>query len=161
MARQILPLRSALAALVVVVAVGGVVLAGGAVRPSVGTADQDAYVQSSAIKYLSASAGVRTNIVSVTLPPGSWILTAEATLVTFGEGQVVRCGVFAGSQVLQQTARDHDADADEISAVGAVKRTSGFVASFKCWQDGGVSGRRNYLDPGAALWAHKSSSLAF
>ena len=56
---------------------------------------QDAVRETSASVNLSATGG-RGNGLDRFPPPGSWVLSAETTLVNFGPATYTRCQIFAG-----------------------------------------------------------------
>jgi hypothetical protein len=130
-------------------------------RPDVTSTNTDAVRTTTINKNINVAANTPTTIVSVTLPAGAWVITADATTASpAGEGNILRCGVYRGTTRLDVSSRNTSPFVGALSATAALKTTSAFVASLKCSQDDAVSGSPNYVDAGATLWAHKAASLA-
>jgi len=121
---------------------------------------------------LSATGGQKVTILSFTLPAGSWILSAEATLVNFGPATYARCQITAdGTQIASGTTTVGDpslpganAEATTVAGrglLGSVKSSTSFSAALKCWHDESTPAGEAvpYVDPGAVVWAHKSPNL--
>jgi hypothetical protein len=133
---------------------------------AVTSSNTDAYRTSPAIIDLSDTGGVKSTILTLSLPAGSWIISADATaLSNFGRGGYIRCALYQGSTKLDQAAvslvMDTINQTDDLSLIGAVKGASSFTARLKCWEDTSIAPPYfNHIDAGAVLWAHKSSSLS-
>ena len=146
---------ASLVALLVVAGAAGAVY--GAAHPSVTGTNTDAYKKTSANVFLSETGGTKTTIVSILLPAGQWVITGDATIYAPNYGGFVRCAVFKGSTQLD--LQSTFGTLSGINVIGAVKSTSPFAASLKCWDDDSNPIPPD-VDSGAVLWAHKSTSLA-
>ena len=173
MKRTRLVLSVTLAAIIgAVVATALPTLAAPEAPPIVPGTAQDALVESDASINLSRTGGERVTIVAMTLPAGSWVLTAETTLVNFGPATFARCQIIAGGQQIASgatTVGDETLPAANARAtfvagrglLGSVRRQSSFRAALRCLHDESTpSGQpAPYVDPGAVLWAHRSGNL--
>jgi hypothetical protein len=121
---------------------------------------------------LSATGGQKVRVLSFTLPAGSWVLSAEATLVNFGPATYARCQITAdGVQIASGTTTIGDsslpganAEGTTVAArglLGSVRSSTSFSAALKCWHDESTPAGQPvpYVDPGAVVWAHRSSDL--
>jgi hypothetical protein len=123
---------------------------------------------------LSATGGQKVRVLSFTLPAGSWVLSAEASLVNFGPATFARCQITAdGVQIASGTVTIGDptlpganpeAGRTTVAGrglIGSVTSGTSFSAALKCWHDESTPAGQAvpYVDPGAVMWAHKSPNL--
>jgi hypothetical protein len=138
----------------------------GASQSAVTSSNTDAFRTTPMVIDLSADGGVKTTILSVSLPAGSWVISFDAVaLSNFGKGQYIRCALYQGSTQLDKaTVSLTDSvinGAFSISVMGTATAMGSFTAKVKCWQDASIAPPYfNHIDIGAALWAHRSSSLS-
>lgn len=151
------------------------VLTGGAGAAPLVPSNSTDFVKSSGGQVpLSPSGGVNVVVVSLALPAGSWVLSAEAALVNFGPSDYTRCAMFKGSNQIAQTGTTTmvgNADLPgnwgpgvyvaNIADIGKISGTTGFTVSLRCSHDHDTPSGNGpgYVDPGATIWAHKSTSL--
>jgi hypothetical protein len=140
-----------------------------AVGSSVTASSTDVVITSSAAHNLSTSGGVRTTVLTATLPSGKWVLSARGDLVDWGPSDYTRCVILvAGSQVGSVATMVGDPNGagsagpstllSPFSLTGAVALTSPGTAAVQCWHDSTVSSS-GYVDTGATLQLHKTTSL--
>jgi hypothetical protein len=153
-----------LTALVFGIALAAIVTAAGVAyaisSPNVTSSNTDVVRKTVNNLDINTTGGTPTTMLSVRLPAGAWVITINATAVAPGsEGLYIRCGIYSGATLLNQSTRSPDAYVGALSTTAGLHAASSTVVSLKCSQDGGVSGSPNYVDAGAVLWAHKSLSL--
>ncbi len=113
---------------------------------------------------LSADGSPRT-IRQVTIPAGTWLVTAKANPVNFGGADYVRCRILVGgSQQDAAATLVGNASAGPTGEVGpsvaeivlqtAITTTSSKVFKFDCLHDFPSAGM--YVDPGASLMVVKA-----
>lgn len=157
---------------------GSVLLTGsasaGAVGPAVSAPElatsQDVVRQSSSVVQLSATGGVPTAVIYQSLPAGSWVLSANASLVSWAPSDYTRCNLYVGDTIVGgATAMVGDPGAGS-AGTGTYVATVSLQGAFTSAADAGVSlrcghdrtqttGGLPYVDPGATLWAHRSDGL--
>ena len=132
-----------------------------ATRPSVSSANTDVVRTRTAAKSLGGQDdyGKYYTVLSVTLPKGSWVITANATASNFGMGDSVTCRIYRGSAVVASvetivSASNGLAGLNPIASFGSSTSQS---VSLRCSHEGLHDGIT--IDAGAVLWAHRSSSL--
>lgn len=156
------------------------ILAGSTIAGGIVHADSSApaatvtdYVRSSSSNTnLSTVGGVNTTIVSVSLPAGSWVLSADATAVNFGPSDYTRCKIYNGSTFLTQATTmvgdqslpgnmGPGAYVASVGTIGTIKTATAVTASLECSHDNATpSGDAvPYIDADAVLWAHRSAGL--
>lgn len=151
--------RWAVLGAVACVACAGIGVAYGATSNEITASTQDVVLQTSAATPLPTMGGQNTTVLSVRLPAGSWVVTSDAVAVNFGANDIVRCGIYRGAVQLSgmsaEVATGHVVA--DIPTTGGFIRTTGSKVTLQCWHDADVAGE--YIDPGATLTAHKSTSL--
>ena len=130
-----------------------------AISPGVSPTTSDVVVQRNASIDLKLAGGKnhRTTVLSVALPAGSWVLSADPTAVDFHARDVARCGLYANGIELNE----HSTQLGRIASVpvaSAFKARSTFTATLQCWHDTTLTAEI-YIDHGVSLWAHKANSL--
>ena len=103
--------------------------------------------------------GTYFTVISVTLPAGSWVITANATASNFGNGDLVRCRLQRGNVVIANAATIVSSanGLAGLNPIGSFRSSVSQTVSLRCAHDGlhhGIS-----IAAGAVLWAHRSSSL--
>ncbi len=137
---------------------------------AIGSSTSDIVVSTSGSNTLSQTGGATTTIASVTLPPGSWVLTLHASLVNFGPSDYTRCSLYKNStNIGGATATVGNpagsgsmgaaAYVSTVSFATALRSSSSAGISVRCSHDS-TNGSTPYVDAGASLVAHKSTSLA-
>ncbi|MGK5549609.1 hypothetical protein ACSNOH_33535 [Streptomyces sp. URMC 127] len=131
------------------------------------TTSQDVVRQTSAGVLLSAAGGTPTTVISETVPAGSWVLSSNATLVSWEPSDYTRCTLYAGETVVggatsmignAATGAGSGVYAATIAAQGAFSSTGPTTVSLRCGHDA-TRNRAPYVDPGATLWLHRSDGL--
>jgi hypothetical protein len=109
---------------------------------------------------LSGTGGAFTTILKVSLPAGSWVVTAEATVVPQGDiNDTVRCSLFA-PYVYGQTSTyvSPQVPKAQIVAIAGFTLSERTTVKFRCTQEASsASPAAIYGEP--VLWAHRSSNL--
>ncbi|MCD9145705.1 hypothetical protein [Streptomyces albireticuli] len=125
---------------------------------------QDVVRQTSAAVLLNAAGGVPTTVLSETVPAGSWVLSSNATLVSWEPSDYTRCTLYAGETVVggaasmignASTGAGSGVFAATVAAHGAFSGTGPTTVSLRCGHDT-TRNRAPYVDPGATLWLHRS-----
>lgn len=144
---------------------------------SVTASATDTIVASTASTTLSTTGGVETTILTLTLPGSAtisrhYVLTASGDVVNFGPSDYTRCQIFVNSTQIAAVSMI----VGDPSALGALG-PAGFLSTFA--EVGGVTipagtasetatlqcehdfsdGATPYVDPGASLTSHRTSSL--
>jgi len=120
----------------------------------------DVYLRSTQVIGLAHDPDVMTTILSVTLPPGNWLLTSTATFEVFYPPDYF-CHLVADDFEIAVVRRSIGGD---IFAVGTHTLTGAFQCSndtevrLECWHDF-VGVPYSAVDAGATIWAHKSPEL--
>lgn len=159
--------RLAVAAAVAAVTVGSGVAY--AATNAITSTTQDVVASTSGSRTLGTDGGVPTTVLKATLPAGSWVLTLHASVVNFGASDYTRCMLFRGTTNLGgATATVGDPAQSGAAGPAALVSTVSFAkgltlpgaatVSVQCSHDS-TNGAAPYLDGGASLVAHKSSSL--
>ncbi|WP_058041812.1 hypothetical protein [Streptomyces roseifaciens] len=131
---------------------------------------QDVVRQSSSAVQLSTAGGAHTTVVSESVPAGSWVLSANATLVSWGPSDYTRCMLYSGntniggaSTIVGSPGPGSAGTGTFVTTVsvhGAFSSTSATTVSLRCGHDQDrAAGAAPYVDPQATLWAHRSESL--
>ena len=128
-------------------------------RPNVSSANVDVIRTRSTPRSLGGGPASPVTILYVSLPAGSWVVTASATADNFGNGDIVRCGLYRGSTPLDVASTVVSAanGMASLAPIGAFKSGGSTAVSLRCSHDGLINGIT--IDAGAVLWAHRSSSL--
>jgi hypothetical protein len=140
-----------------------------AVGSGVTASATDVVITSSGPHNLSANGGVRTTVLTATLPSGKWVLSASGNLVDWGPSDYTRCAILVGgTQVAGVSTMVGDPNGvgnwgpssilSPFSLIGAVALKTSGTATIQCWHDSTVSSS-GYVDPGATLQLHKTTSL--
>ncbi|GAA0394744.1 hypothetical protein [Streptomyces luteireticuli] len=131
------------------------------------TTSQDVVRQTSSGVLLSVTGGVPTTVISETVSAGSWVLSANATLVSWEPSDYTRCTLYAGETAVggatsmigsAATGAGSGVYAASVSAQGAFSSTGPTTVSLRCGHDS-TRTRAPYADPGATLWLHRSDGL--
>jgi hypothetical protein len=162
--------RTALAA---VTATAALLTAGAAYAATTGTpvaSKNDTIVTTTANDHLSATGGVPTTIIRVSLPPGAYVLHASGDLVNFSPSDFTRCQItVAGTQVAAVSAlvgnpglagaKGPAGLLSPFALIGGAFNATGtnVTAVLQCSHD--TTGPTPYVDAGASMWAHKTSGL--
>jgi hypothetical protein len=160
-----------------VTATAAVVLCAGtayAASTAVTTSATDTVVTTSHSVALSPTGNATTPIATLTFPktsaPTDYVLTAQGDAVNFGPSDYTRCAlVVNGTQIGQvNTIIGAPADSGAEGAAGLVSPFSlargvsvpaaGGTGILQCWHDK-TNGATPYVDPGASVWAHRTTSL--
>jgi hypothetical protein len=158
--------RGVIAAGVAVAAAGGTVASANVATVTASTADT--VVSSTSSRALSVNGGVMTDVLEVTLPAGHWVVTGGGDLVDWGPSDYTRCRIVVGAtQIASVSTMVGDGSAagghgpasylSPFSLTGGITLTAPTTANLQCWHDATVSST-GYVDPGATLWAHRTSS---
>ncbi|MBH1938120.1 hypothetical protein I5Q34_28305 [Streptomyces sp. AV19] len=132
------------------------------------TTSQDVVRQTSSAVLLSATGGAPTTVISETVPAGSWVLSSNATLVSWEPSDYTRCTLYAGETVVggatsmignAATGAGSGVYAATVAAQGAFSGTGPTTVSLRCGHDT-TRARAPYVDPGATLWLHRSDGPA-
>ncbi len=118
---------------------------------------------------MSASGGVHTTVLSLTLPAGSWVLHGDETVVNFGASDYARCGIVSGGTSLDTHATmvgqpgisgswGPASFVSTVSETDAVVLTKATTVGIYCEHDH-TNGSKPYVDADADLWAHRAGSL--
>ncbi len=129
-----------------------------AAAPASAAAKVYATATSATVK-LSASGSVPTTVLTLAVPAGSWIVTAKADVVNFGAADYERCGIKAGSTVLDGSTSTTEPTSPvvNIESQAAVTLSGTTAITLYCQHDGSTSGE--YVDPHAALIAQKVPAI--
>lgn len=149
--------------------VGPASAAPAAVQAVVPPGTQDVVVRTAANKNLSAAGGVETTIATMSLPAGSWVLTARASLVNFGPSDFGRCSIFRGPTALggatavigdvNQAGSWPGTTVATLSMISSTVTTAAATTiSLRCGHDTTLPGIP-YVDASASLAAHRSTAL--
>ncbi|MEW2033361.1 hypothetical protein AB0901_23015 [Streptomyces roseifaciens] len=145
--------------------------AGGSVVDAPNLANgQDVVRQSTSAVQLSTAGGAHTTVISESVPAGSWVLSANATLVSWGPSDYTRCMLYTGntniggaSTVVGNPGPGSAGTGTFVTTVsvhGAFTSTSPATISLRCGHDQDrAAGAAPYVDPQATLWAHRSEGL--
>jgi len=138
-----------------------------------GEAGGDALAETHSNMNLSTTGGGEVTITSLSLSPGSWVVSAEATLVNFGPSDFTRCQITAnGSQIASGTTMVGNPGLGGAEGAAALVAGRGLIGAFetsttvpvelRCLHDHNTPSGAPYVyvDAGAVLWAHKSASLS-
>jgi len=153
---------------VVLLATTGLFLAGSlgaagyaAAHPDVSSTNTDVVRTRSSAKSLGGQDdyGKYYTVIAVTLPAGSWVLTADATANDFGSGDIVTCRIYRGATVIASASTIVSASNGlaGLDPIGAYRSSVAESVSLRCAHEGLHDNIT--IDAGAVLWAHRSSSL--
>jgi hypothetical protein len=122
---------------------------------------------------LSKTGGEGVTLTSLTLPAGSWVVSAEATLVNFGPSDFARCQIYAnGKQIASGATMVGNPNLSGAEGAAALVAGRGLIGAFeisttvpaelRCLHDHNTPSGEGprYVDAGAVLLAHKSASLS-
>jgi hypothetical protein len=119
---------------------------------------------------LSPTGGQKTPIVSMSLPQGSYVLSASGDVVNFGPSDFTRCDIMvkgievgANSTIVGDPSQSGSVGSasllSPVLVTGGVSVASpGATATLYCWHDNS-NGSAPYFDVAGSMWAHRSSSL--
>jgi len=162
--------RKALSAAAIAVAA---LAAGGAAYATTATptaAATDSVAHSTASRVLPAAGGSVVTVLSLHLPAGKYVLSGAGDLVNWGPSDYSRCKILVGSTQVTAVSTivgsptgtgSYGAAAfvSPFALTGGVSvGTAGATASLQCWHDS-TNGSQPFVDPGASLYAHKTTSL--
>lgn len=155
--------RKAVMGLVAVAVVGG----GTFIKSQTGTSGAavttDVVKRSTTSKTLSATGGVESTVLAVTLPAGNWVIHADDSAAGLNQPQdVVRCylvapGIHAG-HATQIGNTDGFPLVAQLSGTIGVHLTATTTITNRCAHDN-TNGGTYTIDPDAAIWAHRSDQL--
>ncbi|MCP2256445.1 hypothetical protein LX15_000128 [Streptoalloteichus tenebrarius] len=139
----------------------------GPVRESDLTTGQDVVRQTTSAVKLQSTGGVQTTVLSTSLPAGSWVLSSNASLVSWGPSDYTRCTLFVNETVVGGAATMVGAPSPNgeqtgvyvatVSAHGAFTSGATTTVSLRCSHDHTrAASETAYVDPSATLWAHRS-----
>lgn len=145
-----------------------------AASTSVTASSTDNVVTRSSGTSLSTSGGTLTPVITVQLPAATsathYVFAAQGDLVNFGPSDFTRCILMvAGTQVagVSTMVGDPTASGEQgpsailspFSVTGAANvPAAGGTAVLECSHDN-TNGAAPYVDAGASLWAHRTTSL--
>ncbi len=131
-----------------------------AISPVVSPTTSDVVVQRHSSLDLTLAGGKnnRTTVLSVSLPAGGWVLSADPTVVSFFAQDVARCGLYADGNELNEHSTQLGRIASVPVATAFIARST-FAVSLQCWHDTTLT-QEIYIDHGVSLWAHKAESLS-
>lgn len=168
-------MRRSLRAGIVLAGVAAASLTGGAAYASMtsitATATDTIAAHTSGGVFLSSTGGVNTPIVSMSLPQGHYVISANGNLVNFGPSDYTRCSIVVnGVQIAATSTVVGDSNqsgnvgpSDLLSTValtGGVKvGSAGATATLQCEHDY-TNGAAPYFDNAGDMWAHRTSSLS-
>jgi hypothetical protein len=104
---------------------------------------------------------VMTTILSVTLPPGNWLLTGTATLQISSPFESQFCHLLADDVEIAVVRRRIGAGGSEVSTLtltGALQCSIDTEVRLECWHER-LEDSPTFVDAGATIWAHKSEEL--
>jgi hypothetical protein len=130
-------------------------------HPAVSSSNVDVVRTRSTQKDLGGGGYVNVTVLSVSLPAGSWVVTANATILDYSGQDEVRCGIYRGSTPLDTafvSAGDIAGPAASVGAIGSFKSSATTTVSLRCAH--GLDTAHPVVDVGAVLWAHRSSNLS-
>ena len=125
----------------------------------------DAYLRSTAASINLSSDGSPVTIRSVTIPAGTWIVTAKANPVNFGAADYVRCRILVGTTQKDAAATlvgnaapaptgEMGPSVAEIVLQTAITTTASKTFKLDCLHDFPYAGI--YVDPGASIMVVRS-----
>jgi hypothetical protein len=120
----------------------------------------DAFLRYTTTSTNLSDTGAPVTIISVTIPAGTWIVTAKANPVSFGAADYVRCRIMvgsgqkdAGATLLGNAAPGPTGEMGpsvaQIALQAALTTTSSKVFKLDCQHDFPTPGI--YVDPGAKI----------
>jgi hypothetical protein len=123
----------------------------------------DAVVTTTASTFLSASGSVNSTVSSLNLPAGNWVIHTDDTAVGLNQiPDVVRCGIqISGASDFHATEVGNASSyplAATVSATLGIKLAAPATVTNLCSHDNNTGGTY-YIDPGAVMSAHKTTSL--
>ena len=134
------------------------------VSPSVSSSTSDVIRTRGSNISLSNSGGEanKTTVLSVNLPEGKWVLSADISIYSSSYSDLFRCAIYKGSTKLDELGIGTFGGpfaASALSISTAVTSSQVFTASLKCWHDGDQGGAQADVEHGSTLWAHKATAL--
>jgi hypothetical protein len=129
----------------------------------------DTVVTASTAHGLSPSGGVFTDVLTLNLPSGKYVIQANGNLVDWSASDYTRCHITVGSRQIASVntvvgagsvdGKDGPAAIlSPFSLTGAIAIKAPRTATLQCEHDIDVTDPA-YIDPGASMWAHKTDSL--
>jgi len=132
----------------------------GTTRTGVAAAPANAAVNvyaatTSAKTNLSPNGGVPTTLLTLTIPKGSWLMSAKADPVNFGANDYERCGINVGGTIVDMSASNAGADpfVVNIKSIAAVTTSQSTTVQPFCQHDFNITGE--YVDPDSWLIVQK------
>jgi hypothetical protein len=137
-----------------------IAVTGFAAAYSANSSAADVFMRTTTTSKNLTDTGASVGIISVTIPAGTWVVTAKANPVNFGAADYVRCRIVvgttqkdAGATLLGNAAPGPTGEMGpsvaQIYLHTAIETTSSKVFKFDCQHDFPTPGI--YLDPGARL----------
>lgn len=125
----------------------------------------DAYLRSTTASVNLSSDGSPVTLKTVTIPAGTWIVTAKANPVNFGAADYVRCRILVGTTQKDAAATlvgnaapaptgEMGPSVAEIVLQTAITTTSSKTFKLDCLHDFPYAGI--YVDPGASIMVVRS-----
>jgi hypothetical protein len=110
--------------------------------------------QTTVVTSLSASGGIETTVLQVSVPSGTWVVSSKVTFVNFGNEDFDRCHVLVdGNQIDGATTMTGGLGgmpkAATLPNLGLFSTFVPATVKLNCWHDSNVPNQ--YLDPGAML----------
>jgi hypothetical protein len=122
----------------------------------------DVYVKVSESISLDPSHGVRTTILSVTLPPGKWVITSTASLFLFQAFEINHCHLLTNDfpiATVRLVVNSGGSDIKTVTLTGAFECPSNMDIRVECWHETFDVRYPPVVEAGATLWAHKAGEL--
>jgi len=123
-------------------------------------ADDVYYRQTESSINLTAEPGIPQTVLGLTVPAGTWVITAKANPVNFSQPDFARCTIIVGSTQHDGGATfvggSPSAAVAEIALQTVVTTTSSEPVSLRCQHDYWTAGI--YLDPSASIVVVKATA---
>ncbi len=124
------------------------------------TSAADVYLRTTTVSTNLSSTGSPVTIRQVTIPAGTWVVTAKANPVNFGAADYVRCRIMVGNAQKDAAATlvgnaapgptgETGPSVAEIALQTAITTTVSKVFKLDCLHDFPTAGM--YVDPGASI----------
>ncbi|SHF87070.1 hypothetical protein [Streptoalloteichus hindustanus] len=131
------------------------------------TTGEDVVRQTTANVRLQPTGGTPATVLLVSLSPGSWVLSSNVTLVSWGPSDYTRCGLYVNEKGVGGAATMVGGPSPSgeptgvyvatLSVHGAFTSGENTTVSLRCAHDHNrTASEAAYVDPGATLWAHRS-----
>ena len=129
----------------------------------------DTLVRSSTNRPLPQTGAAKTTVLALHLPAGKWVLSSTGDFVGYGVTDYTRCWLRVGTTAVAGVTAVVGASAAggvgagsitvPFALEGGVSLSSTSSVVLTCWHDNNRASAP-YVDAGATLWAHKTSSLS-